>query len=149
MKFRIMAGAAAGALSLGLVAGAPAAADPNTVDQRGLVNLSLQETVIQVPIGVAANICGVAANVIASQNVTGPVDCKSEGVAFATAERNDGGPNNARQRGLVNIALQETTVQVPVSVAANICGISLGLISTETITGPVTCEALSEAVATA
>lgn len=148
MKFRIMAGAAAGALSLGLVAGAPAAAQPNTVDQDGLVNLALQDTTIQVPIGIAANICGVGANVIASQTVVGPVDCTAEGVA--TAERSDnGGPNNARQRGLVNVAIQDTTVQVPVAVAANVCGISVNLIAAQTIVGPTTCEALAEADATA
>jgi hypothetical protein len=145
MKFRIMAGAAAGALALGLATGAPATAQPNRADQEGLVNLALQDTTIQVPIGIAANICGVAANVLASQTLTGPVDCTAEGVA--TAERSDGGPNNARQRGLVNVAIQETTVQVPVSVAANVCGIAVNAIATQTLVGETTCEALAEATA--
>jgi hypothetical protein len=148
MKFRIMAGAAAGALALGFAAGIPAAAEPNTVDQTGLVNLALQDTTIQVPIGIAANICGVGANVLAAQTAVGPVDCDAEGVA--TAERSgNGGPNNARQTGLVNVAIQDTTVQVPVAVAANVCGIAVNLIAVQTIVGETTCEALAEATAEA
>jgi hypothetical protein len=144
MKFRIMAGAAAGALALGFAAGIPAAAEPNNADQTGLVNLALQDTDVQVPIGLAANICGVPVNVIATDTLTGPVNCDAEGVS--TAERSDnGGTNNARQRGLVNVAVQDTTVQVPVAVAANVCGIPVNLIAAETITGETTCEALAEA----
>jgi hypothetical protein len=146
MKFRIMAGAAAGALALGLATGAPATADPNRANQDGLVNLALQGTTVQVPIGIAANICGVAVNVLATETLTGPVDCTAEGVA--TAERSDnGGPNNARQRGLVNVAIQDTTVQVPVSVAANVCGIAVNAVATQTLVGETTCEALAEATA--
>jgi hypothetical protein len=146
MKSRIAVCTAAGALALGLATGAPATAQPNNTDQEGLVNLALQDTTVQVPIGIAANICGVAVNALATDTLTGPVDCTAEGVA--TAERSDGGgSNNARQRGLVNVAIQDTTVQVPVAVAANVCGIPVNLIATETIVGETTCEALAEATA--
>ena len=97
--------AATAALSLGALA-APAAAAPNSIAQDGLVNLALTDTTIQVPIAVAANICGVAVNILAATNVTGPVDCDAG--ADATAQRAGGsGGNNTRQSGLVNIAVTE------------------------------------------
>jgi hypothetical protein len=138
----------AAALSVtGIAMASPASAAPNNANQEGLVNLALQDTNIQVPIGIAANICGVAANVLASSNVTGPVDCEAEGVG--TAERQGGGgPNNARQSGLVNVAIQDTNVQVPVAVAANVCGVTVNALSSLNLTGPTDCEAIAEALAT-
>ncbi len=61
MRHRVSAIAVAGAVSLG-VAGAPASA----AQQDGLVNVDLTNNTVQVPVGVAANICGVQAGVIAS-----------------------------------------------------------------------------------
>ena len=37
--------------------------------------LSGNEVAVQVPIGVAANVCGIQANVLAQGNVQEPVDC--------------------------------------------------------------------------
>lgn len=37
--------------------------------------LSNNEVIVQVPIGVAANVCGIDANVLAQQNADAPVDC--------------------------------------------------------------------------
>lgn len=133
-------GIAATALGLGLAA--PATAAPNDAAQDGLVNLALQDTTVQVPIAVAADICGVAVNLLASATAVMPVDCTAEGVA--TAERPEGGANNARQEGLVNVAIQDTTVQVPVAVAANICGVAVNAIAQQTLVGDVTCDALAE-----
>jgi hypothetical protein len=133
-------------LGLSMAAAAPASAAPNNADQSGLVNLALQDTVVQVPIGVAANICGVAVNLLSSATAVGAVDCTAEGVA--TAERAGGrGANNARQNGLVNVAVQDTTVQVPVAVAANICGVGANVVATFTAVGDVTCDALADAEA--
>ena len=57
----------------------PALAQP---EQNGLVNIAIidvlnnNEVNVQVPIGVAANVCGVQANVLAQQNTqSAPVDC--------------------------------------------------------------------------
>ena len=50
-------------------------------DMMALINIviidavSLEEVNVQVPIGVAANVCGVQANVLASGNFQSPVDC--------------------------------------------------------------------------
>ncbi len=54
---------ATGLLSVAVM-GAPASADTR---QDGLVNLALTNTTVQVPVSVAANVCGVAVNVLASQ----------------------------------------------------------------------------------
>ena len=55
----------------------PALAQP----QNGLVNITLTDVLnnnqvnVQVPIGVAANLCGINANILAHQRPTGPVNC--------------------------------------------------------------------------
>jgi hypothetical protein len=139
-----MTGAAAVALGLTMAA-APASAAPNDADQDGLVNLALQDTNVQLPIAVAADVCGVAVNVLAQTPVSAPVDCTADGVSTATRE--SGGPNTARQEGLVNVAVQDTNVQVPVAVAANVCGLAVNALATTPISGPVTCDALADAVA--
>ena len=144
-KYRTRVGAlcAAAIVSVGL-AGAPSA-QAQTV-QDGLVNVSLEDTNVQVPVAVAANICGVAVNVIASATATSPVNCDADGVATASRDRGgSGGPT--RQSGLVNVAVTDTNVQIPIGVAANVCGVSANVIAQFVGTGPVTCDALAEAEA--
>lgn len=131
----------------GVAMATPAGAAPNNATQEGLVNLALQDTTVQLPIALAADVCGVAVNLLANGTATGPVDCTAEGVS--TAERERGGPNNARQNGLVNVAVQDTTVQVPVAVAANICGVTVNAISSLNLVGETTCDALAESGAQA
>lgn len=64
---------------LGLVGVAPAAAQP--VVTGGLVNITIVDFLnnndvnVQVPIGIAANVCGVQANVLARGGIQEPVDC--------------------------------------------------------------------------
>ncbi|MBC7290754.1 MAG: hypothetical protein H5T83_05380 [Actinotalea sp.] len=146
MRARRTAAVAATTLALGFGLAGAAQAAPNNANQDGLVNLALQDTLVQVPIGIAANICGVGVNVLAQTGVTGPVDCTATGVG--TAERGGGGANNARQQGLVNVAVQDTTVQVPVAVAANVCGLAVNVIARQDVVGETTCEALAEGTAT-
>lgn len=145
MRARRSAAIAATTLALGFGMAGAAQAAPNDADQDGLVNLALQDTTVQVPISIAANICGVAVNVISQTGVTGPVDCTADGVS--TAERGGGGSNDARQQGLVNVAVQDTTVQVPVSVAANVCDLAVNVIARQDVVGETTCDALAEAAA--
>ena len=69
---------ATGLLTVG--AAAPASAQPPVVTG-GLVNITIvdilnnNEVNVQVPIGVAANVCGVQANVLAQGGIQEPVDC--------------------------------------------------------------------------
>lgn len=49
----------------------------------GLVNITVTDVLtdnqvnVQVPIGVAANVCGINANVLATQAISQPIDCDS------------------------------------------------------------------------
>ena len=112
--------------------------------QEGLVNVYAEDTTVQVPIGVAANVCGVAVNALAQAANFGDVDCTATGVAMAE-DQDNGGPGGANQRGLINVELVDTTVQVPVAVAANICGVAVNILATALNAGPIDCDALAEA----
>ena len=135
---------AALALTLGVAAASagPASAQAR---QEGLVNVYAEDVTVQVPVGVAANVCGVAANVLAQAGNFGDVDCASEGVAVAQ----DSDPNNPppRQRGLVNLALVDVTVQVPVAVAADVCGVAVNVLANNVNAGAVDCDAIADASA--
>jgi hypothetical protein len=118
------------------VAASPAAAQ---VNQEGLVNVAITDTTVQVPVGIAANVCGVAANVLATAANVGDVDCTAEGVAVAEHENGNGG--SVKQKGLVNLAITNTTIQIPVAVAANVCGVLVNVLARGLNTGDVTCTA--------
>ena len=140
-KALVTAGAT-GALAL-----APTAAQAQ-VTQDGLVNLALTQTTVQVPIAVAANICGVAVNLLAQGLSQGDVDCQAEGATSASRE-NGGNGGNTRQEGLVNVAVTNTTVQVPVGIAANVCGVAVNVLATATNAGDIDCQAEGVAIAEA
>jgi len=139
----------AAALSLGGAAlAAPANAAPNNVGQDGLVNLAVTDVTIQAPVAIAANLCGITVNALATQLGSGPVSCTADGVATAT--RGGGGSNKVQQRGLVNVAVTDATVQLPISGAVNVCGIGVNVLALVTLpSGPLDCTALATAAATA
>ncbi len=144
MNIRRVGAASLSALALtvtGVAIANPASAGPNNTTQKGLVNLSLTDTTVQLPIALAANVCGVAVNVLATATATSPVNCTATGVSTATRNKGGGG-NNTRQNGLVNVAITDTTIQVPIAIAANICGVAVNILATQTFTSPVTCTAL-------
>ena len=126
-----------------VVAAAPAAAQ---TQQDGLVNVAVTDNVVQIPIGVAANICGVTAAVLSQQIQSGDVDCTaiSNATAFSTG---NGGGGGAQQNGLVNVAVTDNTVQVPVSAAANIWGVGVAVLAQFVDTGDTACTARSRSSA--
>jgi hypothetical protein len=127
----------AGGLTAGVTAPAMAASN-NT--QQGLVNVNLQDINAQVPVALAANICGLPVSVLVQGLVTGPVNCDARGTATAT--RNPGtGNNQNNQNGLVNVNAQSLNVQIPIGVAANVCGVPVSILATAIATSPVTCTA--------
>lgn len=84
IKKMVAGSCVAAAMSVGVGAAAvPAQASP--VVSGGLVNITITDVAnnvlrtvnVQVPIGVAANVCGVAANVLAQRTSTSPVSCTS------------------------------------------------------------------------
>jgi hypothetical protein len=131
------------ALAVGTVgAGTAGANSHRPPTQQGLVNVYASDVTVQIPIAVAANICGVAVNVLVDQVNQGPVNCEAEGVAIAQNEPGPSGPA-PRQEGLVNVALTDIDVQVPVAVAANICGVAVNLLAQEVTQGQVDCDAFA------
>ncbi len=80
---------AASTLALGL--GTPLATAQAATTQNGLVNVSLTNTTIQVPVGVAANICNVSANVLTSLVGNSTATCTAFATATATAPAMQGG----------------------------------------------------------
>jgi hypothetical protein len=141
MKIRALFAVVAASLSC-VVAASPAAA----ANQNGLVNVAVVGNTVQVPIGIAANVCGVTVNALAQGILTGPTACDAVSGATATSAGNNGG-GNTNQSGLVNLAVDNNTIQVPIGIAANICGVTANVLATATATGGATCNALGNATA--
>lgn len=57
----------------------------NGAEQEGLVNVNISDIVVQAPIGIAANICDVNANVLAEQVRLGGAECDAEVLSMAEA----------------------------------------------------------------
>jgi hypothetical protein len=133
IRKKILAGGAAAAMSFSAMGGLADA----QITQDGLVNVAADDVNVQIPIALAANICGVAVNVLATAENLGDVECTAEGVALAENEGGNGGP--VTQQGLVNVALTDVNVQVPVTVAANVCGVSVGVLAQAEDLGDVEC----------
>ena len=133
-KRPLTAALATSALALGVSAG-PAAAQ-----QSGLVNVDLSNNTVQVPVAVAADVCGVQANVIAAGNFGGNALCSSASRSTATG---GGGGGSAQQQGLINVAITGNTVQVPIGVAADVCGVQANVIASNSFGANAVCTAIS------
>jgi hypothetical protein len=127
------------------VSALPAAAQ--TTQQSGLVNVALTGNTVQVPVAVAADICGVQANVIATNTFGGNAVCTS--TSSSTATGGGGGGGTTTQEGLVNVALTGNTIQVPVGVAADVCGVQVNVITAGAFGGNALCSTISRPGATA
>ena len=142
MMRRLSIAAMTAALALAVMA-APASAQ-----QEGLVNVALTDNTVQVPVAVAANICDVDVNVLASDIQDGNALCDADADSFATAARGGGGGGGGGpQSGLINIDISDNTVQVPISVAANVCDLNVGVLVQNLRDGDSNCAADGVAVA--
>jgi hypothetical protein len=101
-----------------------------------------------VPIGIAANVCGVAANILAQNLSNGPATCTAMAGATATRTGGGGGGGPTNQQGLVNLNIANNTIQIPVAVAANICGVAVNLLAQQLSNGGATCDAVGNSTAT-
>ena len=142
MKMRLTGAAILAALTT-LVGTTTASAQ----NQSGLVNVAVVGNTVQVPIGIAANVCDVSVNILAQATQTAPADCTAVSGATAFAGPNGGG-SNTNQRGLINIAVTDNTIQVPVGIAANICDVAANVLAQEISTGGANCAATGNAGAT-
>src|SRR4051812_33313249 len=140
---RLAALAAASAACVG-VAAAPAGA----AQQDGLVNVDLTGNTIQLPIGVAANVCDVTVAALSTNTFGGSSVCTAASRPTAGSS-NAGGGGGGVQRGLVNVSVTDNTIQVPIGIAANVCDVTVALLSSGTFTGNDRCSAVSRPVATA
>jgi hypothetical protein len=143
MKVRLTLAVLVAALTC-VGAASTAAAQPN---QSGLVNVAVVDNTVQIPIGIAANVCGVAVNILASATATAPVDCTAVAGAEATSTGNGGG-GGGNQQGLVNLFVADNTIQVPIGIAANICGVAANVLASNTVSGPASCDAMGNGTAT-
>src|SRR3954454_5051729 len=124
--------AAATAACLG-VATAPAPA----AQQNGLVNVDLTGNTIQVPIGVAANVCDVTVAALSTNTFGGDSVCTA--VSRPSAQGGGGGGGGGAQRGLVNVSVTDNTVQVPIGMSANVCDLTVAVLSSGAFTGNDLC----------
>ncbi len=64
------------------------------------------------------------------------------GVAAAPASA------QTQQDGLVNVNIEDVTIQVPIAIAANICDVNVNVLAQQRKAGDTSCEATAESVAT-
>jgi hypothetical protein len=130
----------AGALTVGgVVAAAPAGAQ-GPVTQQGLVNITIQNVGVQIPVSLAANICDVNVAVLVDTLQDAPADCTAEAGTEANIVLADpGGPVN--QQGLVNVVLRNVFVQVPIGIAANVCDVNVAVLVDTFLDAPADCNA--------
>jgi hypothetical protein len=140
-RTRLTALAVTGALSLGGAGAAEAA-----TQQDGLVNVNVENVTAQVPIGIAANVCDVNANVLAEQLRGAGASCDADATTIASNGPGNGG-GSTHQSGLVNVNAEDIVVQVPVALAANICDVNVGVLSRQLRAGGATCDATADAIA--
>jgi hypothetical protein len=144
MKLRLAALSGSLALAVAGFAAAPASAQ----QQEGLVNLLVDDVTVQVPIGVAANICDVNVGILAEQFRAGGTECTATSSSMASAGPGDGnGDANQTQDGLVNVIISDVDVQVPIALAANVCDVNVGVLARQLRLGGAQCEADADAAA--
>ena len=138
---RAVLACAASAVALGIAA-APAPA----AQQNGLVNVDLTGNTIQVPIGVAANVCDVSVAALSTNTFGGDSVCTAVSRPSAHSGGGGGGGGGA-QRGLVNVSVTKNTIQVPIGIAANVCDVSVAILSSGTFPGNALCSAVTPVTA--
>lgn len=142
MKTRSRILTAAASLGCAVALATPASA----ATQEGLVNVNLEGIDIAVPVAVAANICDVSVNALADVIGTGDTACTATADSDAVfGPGGSGGGTN--QRGLVNVNVEDVTVLVPVSVAANICDLDVNVLAQSREFGRATCDAVATSTA--
>src|SRR5215210_7659926 len=117
----------------------PASASAQT--QEGLVNLQVNNNVVQVPVGIAANVCDVNVAVLVNTFLDSSDPCIStaDGEAFVSSP--PGGGQGGDQSGLVNVMINDNTVQIPLAVALNVCDINVVILTSAFADTSAPCDA--------
>jgi hypothetical protein len=112
-----------------LMAVAVVASPATAARQNGLVNINLEDNVVQVPVAVAANVCDVnVAILVGLLRDTGSTACTSEAFSGATVQDRPNSSGSTRQNGLINVNLENNTIQIPIAAAANICDVNVAVL---------------------
>jgi hypothetical protein len=107
------------------VAALAATTSATAARQTGLVNVNVEDNTVQVPIAIAANVCDVTVAALVSELTdTGTATCTALAASGATVTPSAPGPET-RQNGLINVNLENNTVQVPIAAAVNICDVDV------------------------
>ena len=143
MSIRRTAAACASVATLGfggVLLAAPASAAPPA--QSGLVNVNVSDLVVQIPIGIAANICDVNVAVLVQDLVDDAATCSAAADPEATTitPAGDGPPT---QEGLVNVNVSDIQIQAPIGVVANVCDVNVAVLA-NLVDDAVPCEASSD-----
>jgi hypothetical protein len=119
---------------------APAA---SSARQSGLVNINLEDNVVQVPVALAVNICNLDVNILVGLlRDNGQTECLATAFSKATVTPRDGGNGSTRQDGLINVNIQDNTVQIPIAAAANVCDVDVAILVGEILQNDATqCDA--------
>lgn len=127
MRIRTLTAATALAAGATVSMAAPALAAPPT--QSGLVNVNVSDLVVQVPIGIAANVCDVDVAVLVQDLIDDAAACNASATPDATADitRPAGGPTT--QEGLVNVNVSDIAIQAPIGVVANVCDVNVAVLT--------------------
>jgi hypothetical protein len=134
-----------------LAASATFVAPASAQQQEGLVNLAVTDVNVQVPVGVAANICDVNVGVLAEQERAGGATCDATATSIASAgpgDRDGDSGSDTEQDGLINVLIDDVNVQVPIALAANVCDLNVGVLARQLRTGGADCDADAAADAT-
>jgi hypothetical protein len=119
--------------------------------QEGLVNIIITDVTVQVPVSVAANLCDINVAILATQERAGGAECDADArsVASSGPGDQDGMPTegDVEQDGLVNVFISDVIAQIPISVAANICDVNVGVLAQQLRVGETTCEADAVSIA--
>jgi hypothetical protein len=132
------------ALSMTALVAVPASAQP---EQNGLVNIIVDDVTVQVPVSVAANICDVNVGILAAQLDVGDTNCTATSESTASRGPDGGGGMSSNdgqgpdQDGLVNVIITDVTAQVPISIAANVCDVNVGVLARQLRAGETDCQA--------
>ena len=124
----------------------PPAEQAAPVDQEGLVNVNLTGATVQVPLALAANVCDVTVAVLVSELDDGSAPCDASADSGAMLTAPEGGP--VEQDGLVNLNLTDLVIQLPISVAANVCDVDVAVLTGAVADAASPCDAagLAEAI---
>lgn len=117
-------------LTLALIT--PASAVPGNKVGDTLVNVQISDVTIAVPVAIAANLCDINVNVLATQVLLGDTDCTATAESIATPGSNGGnGGQNGNQAGnsLVNVQITDVEVLVPIALAANLCNVNVNILA--------------------